>query len=143
MATVYDAGLPVQGEPVFGNGELKTVKAKTFVYDFTKMGGAIGDYILGKLPINAVILDISTYFTTALAGGTAVTLGSASAGAQFMADMFTTGQTADTLIQGVAKADTQSRVALATDTNVILTCTGAITAGRMVTTFVYFVTDIA
>jgi hypothetical protein len=143
MATVYDAGLPVQGEPVFGNGELKTVKAKTFVYDFTKMGGAIGDYILGKLPINAVLLDIAGYWTTALAGGTAVTLGSASAGAQFMADMVTTGQTADTLIQGVAKADTQSRIALAADTSIYLTCTGAITAGRLVATFIYFVTDIA
>lgn len=143
MATVYDAKSPVQGEPVFGNGQVQTVKTKTFVYDFAKMGGAIGDYILGKLPINAIILDISSYFTTALAGGTAVTLGSAAAGAQFMADMVTTGQTADTLIQGVAKGDTQSRIALAADSDVILTCTGAITAGRMVTTFVYFVTDIA
>ena len=143
MATVYDANLPVQGEPVFGNGQLQTVKAKTFVYDFTKMGGAIGDYILGSLPINAVILDNASYWTTALAGGTAVTLGSASAGAQFQTDMVTTGQTADTLIQGAAKADTQSRIALAADTKVILTCTSAITAGRLVVTFIYFVTDIA
>ena len=143
MATVYEAKSPVQGEPIFGNGQVQTVKSKTFVYDFATMGGAIGDYILGKLPINAILLDIAGYWTTALAGGTAVTLGSAAAGAQFLADMATSGQTADTLIQGVAKADTQSRIALAADSSVILTCTGAITAGRLVVTFIYFVTDIA
>jgi len=47
------------------------------------------------------------------------------------------------LICGVAEVDTKSRIALAADTSIYLTCTGAITAGRLVVTFIYFVTDIA
>ena len=142
MATVYDAKSPVQGEPIFGNGQVQTVKAKTFVYDFAKMGGAAGAYLLGKLPVNAVIIDTSAYWTTVSAGGTAYTLGSAESGAQFIADMGA-ASTADTLIHGTSLADTSSRPALAVDSDVILTITGTGTAGRFVVTFIYFVTDIA
>jgi len=141
MATIYEAKSPVQGEPIFGNGQVQTVKTKTFVYDFAKMGGAAGGYILGKLAENTVILDISAYWTTALVGGTAYVVGSAEGGAQFLADSVAVG--ADTLIQGVAKIDTASRIALATDTSVILTITGTGTAGRLAATFVYIVPDIA
>ena len=142
MATVYDAKTPVQGEPVFGNAQLQTVKSKTFVYDFAKMGGAAGGYILGKLPVNAVLFDISAYWTTVSAGGTAYVLGSAESGAQFVADMGAAA-TADALIHGTAIMDTSSRLALAVDSDVILTITGTGTAGRFVVTFIYAVTDIA
>ena len=141
MATKYDSGLPAESASIWGNGQIQSVKAKTFIYDYTKMGGAAGGYILGSLPNNAILLDILGYWTTAPAGGSAYTLGSAESGSEYITDFVSAGT--DTHKHGVAQMDTDTRIINTADTDVILTITGTCTAGRFVATFVYYETDVA
>lgn len=132
MATIYDCqadphGMPIIGTPQYGVEEVMMVK-----FDYTKLGGAIGDYILGTLPANCVVTQVAYILPTAFVGtGDVDTLGTSSGGAELITDM--AGVSADTLTEGVAKIEDPSTwIKCASETPIYFSIgTGAITAGVM------------
>lgn len=119
----------------------KTKNLLHAVYDFSKLGGAVGSYSLldtdgdlAKLPTAALITNVFTYTETALASGGAATLAlTAESAGDLKAATAYTSFSAGAKVQGVPVSDDLSTSVLTTAERTLTAAvaTAALTAGKV------------
>ena len=131
----------VKTYPIFKAAQFGFKKEVIGVYDFDVDGGAIGDYVLCKLPDNTIITNViidcittpapTTTSTFAIAANTANDLLSATAvGADWNGAK---------LVAGIPVGTTATAVKLTADRDITLSiATGAFTAGKFAVHIEYF-----
>jgi hypothetical protein len=140
MATIFDCQASPQSGKIWGTPQYNGIEHVMAVeYDFDKMTGALGDYILGTIPANSIITEVEYILPTAFVGtGDVVTLGLTTTGSAVLAtDMAAVG--ADTLTFGVpVHATANTHIKSTADADIYFTiATAVVTAGRMVAVIRY------
>ena len=134
MAVVYDCKNDARRSSVWGPPQLGGEQVMIVEYDFDKMGGALGDYILGTLPKNSSVIQVAGIWSVAPVGtGDVDTLGLASTGDnKLMTDMG--GDTVSTWYCGtpaINNTTASTWVKVTADTDIYFTiATGVLTAGH-------------
>jgi hypothetical protein len=136
MAKLYDCNVNAQKKSLWLAPSRGVEETIVLEYDFSEMGGAVGAYLIGNLPKNCIVNEVTALPVVAMTGtGDVDTLGTTiNTGAEFVADI--AAVTVGTLTAGVPKIDTPSTwVKCSADTPVYFNiATGAATAGH-----VYFI----
>lgn len=140
MATIFDCQASPQSGKIWGTPQYNGIEHVMAVeYDFDKMTGAVGDYILGTIPANSIVTEVEYILPTAFAGtGDVTTLGLSSTGAtNFCTDM--SAVSADTCTFGTpVHATANTHVKVTADADIYFTiATAVVTAGRMVAVIRY------
>ena len=144
MAVMYDCKADPRQASVWGTPQFHAEEVMVVEYDFTKMGGALGDYILGTLPKNCSVSQVAYIWTVApTSAGTDVdTLGLASTGdVKLIADMGS-ASTVSTWYCGtpaINNTTASTWVKVTADTDIYFTiATAALTAGHFFGLIRYF-----
>jgi hypothetical protein len=136
VATLYDMHTSPRSSYIAGTPQYGAEVTMLVEYDFDKMGGAVGDYILGVLPANSIVTQVEYILPTAFVGsGDVTTLGLAATGdTKLITDM--SAVSADTLTSGtpaINNTTVSSHIKVTADTDIYFTiATAVVTAGRMV-----------
>lgn len=131
MAVIYDCHNDARKATVWGTPQLGGEQVMIVEYDYDTMGGALGDYILGAIPANSSVIQVSGIWSVAPVGTSDVlTLGTTSAGNTLMTDMG--GYTVSTWYLGTPVVNTCATwVKYTADTDIYFTIgTGVLTAGH-------------
>lgn len=135
MSVIFDCQASPQSGKIFGTPQYDGIeKVMAVEYDFTKMTGAVGDYILGTIPANSIITEVEYILPTAFVGsGDVETLGLVSTGDnKLITDM--AGVSADTCTFGTPVHGTvNTHLVITVDSDIYFTIgTAVVTAGHMI-----------